>query len=252
MISLYSRLARQWDLLFPPDDARVGFLAGLLKQMGSGSRIIEVGCGTGATAISLAALGHSVSASDLDSEMIAIAEQSAAGNDYPETGSVSFSVDDMLGTLEAAPPGSADLILCLGNTLPHLTEPDELSRFFHAAAPALAAEGKLVIQILNYPRIVGLGGLNLPELQGDDLIFRRKQSFVPETGLISFHTEVESGREIESRSHNLLPLSIGQLVELSIESGLKDPEIFGDWDKKPFHRECTWLAAVCTVSGASD
>ncbi len=63
MKSLYSRLAGQWDTLFPPDSQRVLFLDELMPT--SGARIIEVGCGTGATAISLASLGHSVAASDV-------------------------------------------------------------------------------------------------------------------------------------------------------------------------------------------
>ncbi|MCK5736943.1 MAG: methyltransferase domain-containing protein, partial [Spirochaetaceae bacterium] len=80
----------------------------------SDARIIEVGCGSGATAVSLASLGYSVAASDLDSDMITTARESFGDR-------VDFSVDNMISALEKIPAHSADAVLCLGNTLPHLT-----------------------------------------------------------------------------------------------------------------------------------
>lgn len=259
MNSLYSRLARQWDTLFPPDTERVNFLNELLENFGSGKRVIEVGCGTGATAIDLAGRGCSVAASDLDSDMIAIARTSAgraldadAGDYYPDAGSVNFSTADMIGALDAAPFSSANLILCLGNTLPHLTESGELARFFEAVRRALVPGGILILQILNYSRISKLGGLELPPLQGDGLLFRRRQVPVPETGLISFQTEVESDGIVERRTHNLIPITIDVLAEYSSDAGFAAGEIFSDWNNTLFKPDSPWLAAVYTRIGETD
>lgn len=255
MNSLYSRLAQQWDLLFPPDNERITFISDLLEGTVSDKRIIEVGCGTGQTALGLAEAGYSVAASDLDPEMIAIAiaitEETMADNSA-QPGLLEYSVHDMLGALEAAPPASANLILCLGNTLPHLTASAELARFFRAAGKALAPAGILVIQILNYPRIIGLGGMNLPDLQGDGIIFRRRQIFNPETRTISFQTEVESEGTVERRSHNLNPITTEGLLGYSLEAGLVESGVYCDWKKTPFTEEHPWLAAVYTRTGASD
>jgi glycine/sarcosine N-methyltransferase len=253
MGSLYSRLAGQWNVLFPPDADRVSFLVGLLDKITPAARIIEVGCGTGTTAISLATLGFHVAASDLDPVMIAIAKETdkraAASDDvgyYPALGQVRFFVDDMIGSLENAPADSTHAVLCLGNTLPHLTRPGELDRFFRAAGKTLVADGVLIIQILNYPRIIRKGGLTLPELKGDGLLFRRRQVYNEDTGLISFHTEVESSTETEARTHKLFPIDRELLSKHADAAGLSESGAYCDWKYSAFEGDSPWIAAVYT------
>ena len=65
--------------------------------------------------------------------------------------------------------------------------------FFSAASKAFKEGGTLVIQLLNYPMIVKKGVLDLPELKGDNLRFRRRQVYNRKSGLVEFSTEVESG-----------------------------------------------------------
>lgn len=235
MTSLYSRLAGQWDILFHPDSQRVLFLDDLLLT--SGARIIEVGCGSGATAISLASLGHSVSASDLDVDMIQTARNSAGEG-------VEFSVDDMISALQKVPFQSAHAVLCMGNTLPHLTAEGELEQFFQSAGAALLPGGSLVIQMLNYPRITALGSLQLPDLQGDNLIFRRKQTFDKETGLIYFDTQVIAGKQKEQRRHSLRPFDVRELAGPAEAAGLKPSGIFCDWNRTPFRDDNSWLVSI--------
>jgi len=242
MESLYSRLAGQWDVLFPPDSQRVSFLDGLMKR--SGARIIEVGCGSGATAISLASLGYSVAASDLDEVMIESARKSAGEN-------VEFSVDDMIHALEKEPHASAFGVFCMGNTLPHLTAEGELDRFFRAAGSALAPGGSLVIQMLNYPRIISMGSLLLPDLQGDGFIFRRKQTFDRDSGLIIFETEVVSGGDSEKRRHNLLPVDVHNLELMVSRAGLKTSGVFADWNRRIFNEQDSWLVSLYTRKAIS-
>ena len=258
MDSLYSRLADQWELLFPSDSERVLFLTEMIETLTSGARIIEVGCGTGATAISLASLGHAVAASDLDNDMTTTALRSAgdrvsfgSDNYYPESGHVRFTVDDMIGALEKAPPGTAHAVLCLGNTLPHLTGAGELKSFFRAAGAALVSGGKLVIQILNYPRIVCMGSLELPDLEGEELLFRRRQTFKADSGLVVFDTEVESGGRTERRSHNLLPVDVKNLMDPALESGLTPSGIYRDWEGTEFDSNAPWLVSTYTSSRKS-
>jgi len=235
MKSLYSRLAGQWDTLFPPDSQRVLFLDELMPT--SGARIIEVGCGTGATAISLASLGHSVAASDLDEDMILMARESAGE-------SVEFSVDDMISALRKVPSQSAHAVLCMGNTLPHLTAEGELEQFFQAAGAALLPGGSLVIQMLNYPRITAMGSLQLPDLQGEGITFRRKQTFDKATGLIYFDTAVIAGKQKEQRRHNLRPFDVQELASPAKDAGLEPTGVFCDWKKSPFGGDNPWLVSL--------
>ncbi len=235
MTSLYSRLAGQWDILFPPDSQRVLFLDELLLT--SGARIIEVGCGTGATAISLASLGHSVAASDLDEDMILTARKSAGEG-------VEFSVDDMISAIRKVPSQTAHAVLCMGNTLPHLTAEGELEQFLQAAGDALLPGGSLVIQMLNYPRITALGSLQLPDLQGDGLTFHRKQTFDETSGLIYFDTQVIAGNQKEQRRHSLRPFDVRELAVPAEAAGLKPSGVFCDWKRNPFREDNSWLVSI--------
>ena len=246
MTSLYTRLAGQWDNLFPPDNDRVAYIAGILGNNPAGKKVIEVGCGTGATARSLADIGCVVEASDLDPQMVAEAVKHLRSS---KQGNVVFSVDDMLGALEKAKTSSTQLILCLGNTLPHLTGNDEIPRFFSFASEALARGGTLMVQLLNYPLIIRKGSLDLPELAGEDLRFRRRQVYIPESGLVEFLTEVESRGEVAKMTHKLRPLDIDSLTASAELSGLKSVGAFRDWKGSIFNGEAPWLVSLWRKEG---
>jgi len=242
MISLYTRLADQWDLLFPLDTERLSFLSELILGVTPGARVIEVGCGSGATAVGLADLGFRVSASDLDPDMIRVARQKLVEGRK----NVDFTEADMITALENSPSASAQVVLCLGNTLPHLTGKGEVERFFTAAGKALTPGGIFVIQMLNYPRIIRLGGVDLPPLEGTELLFHRRQSYDIETGLIVFDTRLESCGRREERQHNLLPIDVNDLSGMALNAGLQVSGVFMDWQGTEYNEEAPWLVSTYT------
>jgi SAM-dependent methyltransferase len=246
MESLYSRLAEQWDILFPPDPQRIAFIDDLIDF--PDARIVEVGCGTGATALNLASLGYSVAASDLDPGMIMNA---VASLENRTERSVDFSVQDMITAVEQVKAHSVHAILCLGNTLPYLTGEGELKRFFRAAGLALTYQGVLIIQILNYSRIMDSGELRLPDLRGDGFLFRRKQIPDRNSGLVLFDTEVISENTREQRRHKLFPFDLPVLTESAASECLQLSAVYGDWMGHRFTDDDSWLAAVFTRSGES-
>jgi SAM-dependent methyltransferase len=111
---------------------------------------IDLGCGTGAFACAMAAAGFRASGLDIAEEMLAQARGNAAG--------LKLTAGFAEGRLEQLPapfePGTAGLVLCLGNTLPHLLAPADLGRALAGIAALLAPRGLAVIQTLNYDRIL--------------------------------------------------------------------------------------------------
>ena len=96
--------------------------------------------------------------------MIAAARESAGrAGDLGER--ASFFEADMLGIAKEFRGESFDLILCLGNTLPHLIG-QGASDFLGQARSLIAPGGALVLQTLNFslPRIAP--GFSFPELSG--------------------------------------------------------------------------------------
>jgi glycine/sarcosine N-methyltransferase len=253
MDSLYARLAEEWDNLFPPDLERLAFLDRTAQSLAPEARITEVGCGSGATAVGLAELGSAVAASDLDADMIAVAVNTAGElleesdfvkASHPSPGRVSFRVADMVGALESGESKSANLVLCLGNTLPHLTEAHLVARFFDAAYAHTSPGGQLIIQILNYEKVRALKSLVLRELVSGDLSFRRRQVFNERTGFVEFSTEVEMDGQVEKRRHTLNPLESGNLNEYARRSGYEPAACYEDWSNTLSSGDSPWFVLV--------
>ena len=203
---------------------------------------IEVGCGTGRTAGHLAGPDLNVRATDLDPEMIGQAREKG----YPDVG---FAVLGMLETLEAEAPGVANGILCLGNTLPHLADRREAEHFFSESFRVLAPGGLLVIQILNYRRIITEGRLSMPDLESGGLLFRRRQEYRPDEERVIFHTEVDDGSRVESRSHRMLPRRFEELNRLAAEGGLRPDGSGSAWDGTPVRDDSIWFYAAYLKDG---
>lgn len=114
---------------------------------------VDLGCGTGAYTCALAAAGFRAAGLDIAEGMLARARANAAA--------LGLKADFARGGLEALPdpfqPGAAGLVLCLGNTLPHLTDPCLLAQALAGIAALLSPGGVAVLQALNYDRILGRG-----------------------------------------------------------------------------------------------
>jgi SAM-dependent methyltransferase len=98
----------------------------------SGSRALDLACGTGKSTAQLIARGYSVLACDISAGMIAQARRR-----YPEHAD-QFRVADMRDLPEL---GEFDLILCLDDAVNYLLSPDELAAAFSCAARVLAPGG---------------------------------------------------------------------------------------------------------------
>ncbi len=123
------------------------FLLGLLRRAGA-RRVLDVGCGTGRHAIHLAEQGFEVLGADPSQEMIERARQNARGRAGVQFAQAGF------GSLREAAQGDFDAVLCLGNTLPHIRSQSDLVAALVDMAAVLRPGGLLVVQQLNYDRIL--------------------------------------------------------------------------------------------------
>ena len=112
-------------------------------------RILDAGCGSGGEALMLAGAGFEVIGIDTSPKMINIAREKARKSDL----NVVFWVDD-IKSLDTVPDQYVDMVICRGNTLPHLISTLELERTFSAFKRVLSSGGKLLLQWLNYENIL--------------------------------------------------------------------------------------------------
>ena len=107
----------------------------------------------------------------------------------------------VLGDARDAPSLLADdapfgLAICLGNMLPFVEEDEELEALLEAVHAMLAPGGLLLVQLLNYVRIVEEGVRTLPinVREGDDgkeIVFVRVMKPMPEGRILFFPTTLE-------------------------------------------------------------
>ncbi len=138
--------------------------------------VLDLGCGTGEHSRFLQSLGYSVTGVDASKAQIQAARE--VDPDGGEAGPSRYVHGDLASLATLVPQGYGGAI-CLGNTLPHLTEIETLQQFFSGLASRMVAGAPLLLQLLNYDRIMDQGERTFPlilrpgEAAGEETVFLR-------------------------------------------------------------------------------
>ncbi len=133
------------------------FLEGLLRpytgKAGRPAQVLDAACGTGMHAIALAQRGWGSAGADLSPAMITQARANAAtaGVTVPFAAA---GFGDLAGVFAGGPQFPFDALLCLGNSLPHLLQPEALATALRDFAACLRPGGLLVIQSRNFDSVL--------------------------------------------------------------------------------------------------
>ena len=141
----YGRMAYRGLIAWPERLQREAPL--LLRALGAGSsrRVLDLGCGSGEHSRFLASQGFEVTGLDASASQVQAATEADPRGRYLQASLTALPVADL------APQGGA---LCVGNTLPHLCEEDQLRVFFTGLADCLSPGAAFLLQLLNYDRIL--------------------------------------------------------------------------------------------------
>ena len=165
----YARLGYRRLIAWPERIRREEPFLRLVLENGPNGRVLDLGCGTGEHALFLASLGFDVTGVDRSAAQIEEARRSGEGR-------ASFVEGELVEIGALVPEGFGGAI-CLGNTLPHLSNPEELHRFLSGLASRLASGAPFLVQVLNYDRIFSKRILALPPNvrgeAGERLVFLR-------------------------------------------------------------------------------
>ena len=163
-MSLYEDLASAYDALFPQNPAATAFILGLAghghSRHGEIRRVLDLGCATGSQLLDLAASGWEAHGLEPSLPMLETARAKAELAELD----VDFREGGMLDAASIFPAGHFDLVLCLGNTLPHLGSREELGALAADLASLLAPGGFIILQLLNYELV-------LEKLAREDYVF---------------------------------------------------------------------------------
>ena len=165
-MGFYQELSRHYDEIFPARESEAAFVRQLLAGK---KRLLDIGCGTGnKTAMLKTDPTENVTGIDADPAMVETARRNH-GN-----AGISFLSLDMRDMISVFSPGSFDSAVCLGNTLAHLTNPDELLELFRQVRTILEPDGVFVAQMINYNRIRTNQVDSLPVIETPNLVFTRR------------------------------------------------------------------------------
>jgi len=231
-MTLYETLAPLYDSLFPIDPRAAAFLASLVPAGGRRPCVLDAGCATGGHALDLAELGWTAVGIDSEAAMISLALAAGASRGG---GRASFYEADMLSLADRFAGRSFDLVLCLGNTLPHLLGA-AASSFLAQAHALLAPGGALVLQTLNFslPRVAP--GFVFPEISGAGAVMRRSYHEPPQdqAPALRFVVELESGGLVQRGETLLTPLGPRDIGSLLARAGFGTPSRFSGWEGRGF------------------
>jgi len=239
-MGLYETLALAYDELFPPAPAARGFFGPPPGPSGPRALALDLGCATGAHAAMLAELGWSALGVDPSEAMVRAAEERYAG----EAGA-RFATGTMLDVNRLSPPGAASLILCVGNTLPHLRRA-ELGEFFARSAAALAPGGRLAVQLLNYAKLLAERPGSLPEIRAGSWLFRRSYRY-RDDGSVVFATELsnaDGGGGVERGETTLTPFTADEATRAAAAAGFTAAGVYASWKREPFSPAASAIALI--------
>ena len=142
--SVYTWMVGDLDAAFARSDADLDVLSPPARQLPKpGATAIDLGAGFGLHAIPLARRGFSVVALDSCEILLQDLRQ--------RTGSLPIrAVNANLLDFKAHLAGPADVILCMGDTLPHLPDQSSVETLFKAAAANLKRGGVFVASFRDY------------------------------------------------------------------------------------------------------
>lgn len=224
-MNFYQSIAPYYHHIFKINQDQVHFVQ--QKIIDKSSYLLDVGCGIGTLSFELSHYYTQITGIDLDAEMI----QYALNQQDRKLNSLQFHQLSMLELNQKFDKNSFDGIICFGNTLVHLNSLDQVMDFLKQAKSILKSDGKLLIQLVNYDRILSKQIKELPLIENDEILFERKYHYNTETNSIDFNTllTVKSTHQQIKNSVVLLPILKSALEQLLKKAGFQNSNFFGNF-----------------------
>jgi SAM-dependent methyltransferase len=215
-----------------------------LTGRAGGGRALDLACGAGLYSVALARAGMEVVGVDLSPGMLGLAEKRA------KDAGVKLALHQ--GPMQHLPQeiaGPFTLIVCMGNSVPHLLSEADLAAFFSGAATRLADDGLLAIHLLNYDRILDQRHRIVGVTRSDDAqrTFVRFYDFPQEQShteslrfnILELRWDGKGNSEYDLQSTELRPWRKNELADAMAAAGLTDVEAYGGLDLAPFDHDAS-------------
>lgn len=194
--------------------------------------VIDAACGTGPYAVAFAQRGLAVVGADLSSEMLKRARTLAQTQNVTP-----HWLQCPMQELSQHLTEPADLIICLGNSLPHILNDEELAQTFAGFARLLHPGGVLVIHLLNYAKILSQRERIVAITRHGPTEFIRFYDFLDDVIRFNLLKITWHGHQSQPQltSTTLRPYN-SQIIETALATqGFSSIEFHGDWNFTPYN-----------------
>ncbi len=194
--------------------------------------VVDAGCGTGLHAVGLALLGMTVTAIDPSEKMLDRAKAQAEHYGVH----IRFAGITMQHLQRVVAPASQDAVFSLGNTIPHLLTRPVIRSSFKRIYECLKPGGALVLQLLNYDKILRRQERIISVSSEGELQFVRFYDFLARR--VRFNILVSDRQSSPGRHHlfstELYPYSKQLLQSLLREAGFVRLKTYGSLSMQPY------------------
>lgn len=253
MTDFYSNILEYYDELFPLREESISFFkrrheeqqTSFQVQPAPFTRLLGIGCATGTLENKLNSFDIDITGIDRNPDMIATAKRRIKR----ASSTIRFFEMSSLDIRRFLKEGSFNIISCLENTLPYITDETLLRKFFHDSRALLAPKGMLVVQTLNYDRIISERTTILPVRSSIRVRLSRVYHW-GENGLIDLDTTLElgNGRKIRSnRTISIRPSNRNTLEALAVDAGFKTCSWFGDFTEEPWTADSPYSIGIFSI-----
>ena len=234
----FQSLADVWEDLFPASEAQVAFLRASFREAAP-RRLVDVACGSGLQIEALTGADLECFGLDLEERMVARFRERCPALAHRVVVGDMRCVDEVLA---AVLPGPAGVVSCIGNSLALLPKRDDVGTSLLACARLLAPQGTLVLQVVNFDRVLNGDLALLPTLErelpdGRPLRLERSLQPVADPGRLLFTTRLWIGDEPQEQVSEFLALRRAELTDLLVEAGLEEQEFAGDFAGNPWNEQ---------------
>lgn len=230
-MSFYQQIAPYYHHIFKINVQQIDFITSKIPE--KDAKLMDIGCGIGTLSFELMNYYNNILGIDMDAEMI----RSALNKNKSKF--VQFQQLSMLELKSFIDENSLDGIICFGNTLVHLNSLDEIADFLKQSKTVLKVGGKLLLQIVNYDKILAKNIQQLPLIDTNEIIFERNYKYRISENKIDFNTRltVKSTQQTIENSIELIPILKKDLTLLLKNVGFNNCNYYGNFNQELHSKE---------------
>jgi 2-polyprenyl-3-methyl-5-hydroxy-6-metoxy-1,4-benzoquinol methylase len=236
-MAFYEEISKYYDYIFPVSKETVEFLK---RTIGNPPKsVLDVACGTGGYSIELGKQGYGVTAVDIDRCMIEGLKDKTNNLNIK----VNFLHANMLDLKDKLNSNKFEAVFCIGNSLVHLENLDEIEGFFRNVKGFISKGGSLIVQVINYDRVISKGIRSLPTIYNEDvgLTFERLYGYDEEKNRVYFKTVLSAANKKFENEIPLYPLLFNDTKKMLIDAGFEKIEFYGDFNGTSFDKDNSFM-----------